>query len=61
MAEYKHSFVDDNPYLVYSVNVKQDYEPDELDALVAGIKVADAGKVIGVDEDGKLALLTIGD
>lgn len=61
MAEYKHSFVDDNPYIVYSGNAEQDYEPDELDALVAGIKVADAGKVIGVDSDGKLALLTIGD
>lgn len=61
MAEYKHSFVDDNPYIVYSGNAEQDYEPGELDALVAGIKVADAGKVIGVDSDGKLALLTIGD
>ena len=59
MAEYKHDFVDDNPYLVYSGNAEQDYEPDELDALVAGIKVADAGKVIGVDENGKLALLTL--
>lgn len=59
MAEYKHDFVDDNPYLVYSENAEQDYEPDELDALVAGIKVADAGKVIGVDENGKLALLTL--
>ena len=60
MAEYKHDFVDDNPYIVYSENHEQDYEPGELDALVASIKVADAGKVIGVDEDGKLALLTIG-
>ena len=61
MVEYKHSFVDDNPYIVYSGNAEQDYEPGELDALVAGIKVADAGKVIGVDSNGKLALLTIGD
>lgn len=60
MAEYKHSFVDDNPYIVYSGNAEQDYEPDELDALIASIKVADAGKVIGVDSNGKLALLTIG-
>lgn len=59
MAEYKHDFVDDNPYLVYSENAEQDYEPGELDALVAGITVADAGKVIGVGEDGKLALLTL--
>lgn len=59
MADYKHDFVDDNPYLVYSENAEQDYEPGELDALVAGITVSDAGKVIGVDEDGKLALLTL--
>lgn len=59
MAEYKHDFVDDNPYLVYSENAEQDYEPGELDALVAGITVSDAGKVIGVDKDGKLALLTL--
>ena len=60
MSEYKHDFVDDNPYLVYSGNAEQDYEPSELDELVAGIKVADAGKVIGVDSNGKLALLPIG-
>lgn len=59
MAEYKHDFVDDNPYLVYSENAEQDYEPGELDALVAGITASDAGKVIGVDSDGKLALITL--
>lgn len=60
MPEAKHDFIDDNPYIVYSGNTDQDYEPGALDALVASITIADAGKVIGVDEYGKLALLTIG-
>lgn len=59
MPEAKHDFIDDNPYIVYSGNAEQDYEPGALDALVAGITIDDAGKVIGVDSEGKLALLTL--
>ena len=61
MSEYKHDFVDDNPYIVYSGDKEQSYpgELTDLIDIVSGIKVADAGKVLGVNANGKLALITI--
>lgn len=61
MSEYKHDFVDDNPFIVYSGDKEMSY-PGELASLisiVSGIKASDAGKVIGVDSNGDLALITV--
>ena len=61
MSEYKHDFVDDNPYIVYSGDKEQSYpgELADLIGIISGIKIADAGKVLGVDESGELALITL--
>ena len=61
MSEYKHDFVDDNPFIVYSGDKEQSYpgEFSDLMDIVSGITASDAGKVIGVDSSGKLALISI--
>ena len=57
--EYKHGFVDDNPYIVYSENKEQSYVPDIFDELAASATGDDAGKVFGIDSDGNVALITL--
>lgn len=57
--EYKHGFVDDNPYIVYSENNEQSYVTDVFDELAASATEDDAGKVFGIDSDGNVALITI--
>lgn len=61
MAEYKHGFVDDNPYIVYSENAEQSYVPGVLETLAEGATISDAGKVFGIDESGNVALIELGD